>query len=96
MQYEAVFHLSLDRMASIRDVMITQMELGLQGKPGGLMMLPSFVDVLPTGEEEGEFYAIDLGGTNLRVMRVKLGQQRGSVVRQGALPACLVVLKACV
>lgn len=36
-------------------------------QPGGLMMLPSFVDVLPSGEERGECYAIDLGGTNLRV-----------------------------
>ena len=31
------------------------------------MMLPSFVDVLPSGQERGDCYAIDLGGTNLRV-----------------------------
>lgn len=34
---------------------------------GGLMMLPSYVDVLPSGRERGDCYAIDLGGTNLRV-----------------------------
>lgn len=31
------------------------------------MMLPSYVDVLPSGRERGDCYAIDLGGTNLRV-----------------------------
>ena len=31
-------------------------------------------------EEEGEFFAIDLGGTNLRVLRVTLLKGRGAVV----------------
>lgn len=43
------------------------------------MMLPSFVDVLPSGEERGHCYAIDLGGTNLRVAHVQLGEARGAV-----------------
>lgn len=43
------------------------------------MMLPSFVDVLPSGEERGHCFAIDLGGTNLRVAHVKLGEGRGEV-----------------
>lgn len=47
-------------------------------QPGGLMMLPSFVDVLPSGHERGDCYAIDLGGTNLRVAHVRLGEDRGS------------------
>jgi hexokinase len=42
------------------------------------MMLPSFVDVLPSGHERGDCYAIDLGGTNLRVAHVRLGEDRGS------------------
>jgi hypothetical protein len=29
--------------------MLTEMDLGLDGKKGGLMMLPSYVDNLPTG-----------------------------------------------
>jgi hexokinase len=37
-----------------------------------LKMLPSFVTVLPTGKESGTVYALDLGGTNFRVLRVVL------------------------
>lgn len=37
------------------------------------MMLPSYVDVLPSGRERGDCYAIDLGGTNLRVGQGSLG-----------------------
>jgi hypothetical protein len=47
-------------------------------QPGGLMMLPSYVDLLPSGHERGHCYAIDLGGTNLRVAHVQLGEQRGA------------------
>lgn len=41
------------------------------------MALPSYVDVLPTGHESGDCYAVDLGGTNLRVAHVKLAEGRG-------------------
>ncbi len=34
--------------------------------PSSLKMLPSYVTHLPTGREVGKFYAVDLGGTNLR------------------------------
>ena len=30
-------------------MILMQMEQGLKGEEGGLMMLPSFVDVFPTG-----------------------------------------------
>jgi hypothetical protein len=43
------------------------------------MMLPSYVDVLPSGHESGDCFAIDLGGTNLRVAHLRLGQGRGEV-----------------
>lgn len=33
--------------------------------------------------EQGEFYSLDLGGSNLRVMYVKLSQLHGQVVRPG-------------
>ena len=35
-------------------------------------MLPTFVESLPSGEESGEFWALDLGGTNFRSVRVCL------------------------
>ncbi len=68
-------------------------------------MLPSYVDVLPSGHEQGDCYAIDLGGTNLRVAHVRLGQQKGDTeavhIRCDSCTflwegGCLVVPNACV
>lgn len=66
-------------METLIEKLHEQMNLGLQGKENGLMMLPSYVDVMPNGNEEGEYYAVDLGGTNLRVLWVRLGAERGAV-----------------
>jgi hexokinase len=33
-------------------------------------------------DEEGLFYALDLGGTNFRVLRVQLGGREGQVLKQ--------------
>jgi hexokinase len=47
---------------------------GLASEGGSkLKMLLSYVDNLPTGDKKGLFYALDLGGTNFRVLRVQLG-----------------------
>jgi hexokinase len=35
-------------------------------------MLPSYVFNLPTGTEKGSYYAIDFGGTNIRILRAEL------------------------
>nr|QNL10624.1 hexokinase [Haematococcus lacustris] len=47
-----------------------------------MLMLPSFVLKLPDGTETGDAYAIDLGGTNFRVMHVRLSEQRSLVAAQ--------------
>ncbi|MCO5585614.1 hypothetical protein L7F22_039549 [Adiantum nelumboides] len=47
-----------------------------------LKMLLSYVDNLPTGDEQGLYYVLDLGGTNFRVLRVQLGGREGRVLRQ--------------
>src|SRR5690606_699988 len=41
-------------------------------------MNPTWVVGYPTGDEQGTYLAIDMGGTNLRVCEVELGQERGS------------------
>ncbi|ONK79100.1 uncharacterized protein A4U43_C01F2940 [Asparagus officinalis] len=46
--------------------------------------LISYVDNLPKGDEKGLFYALDLGGTNFRCLRVQLGGKEGRVVKQEA------------
>ncbi|KAL4560009.1 hypothetical protein LXL04_032157 [Taraxacum kok-saghyz] len=61
------------KLRQISDAMSVEMHAGLASEGGSkLKMLISYVDNLPTGEEQGVFYALDLGGTNFRVLRVQL------------------------
>ncbi|KAG4966605.1 hypothetical protein JHK85_041580 [Glycine max] len=61
--------------------MSADMRAGLGFGPGpGLPMIPSYVENLPTGNEKGLFYALDLGGTNFRVLRVQLGGKDDRVI----------------
>ncbi|XP_015276620.1 PREDICTED: hexokinase-2 isoform X2 [Gekko japonicus] len=47
--------------------------LGVDTNPtASVKMLPTFVRSTPDGTEEGDFLALDLGGTNFRVLRVKV------------------------
>jgi hexokinase len=48
-----------------------EMQKGLSGYDSSLKMIPSFVD-RPKGNEKGRFIALDLGGTNFRVLAVEL------------------------
>ncbi|EDV20785.1 uncharacterized protein TRIADDRAFT_50939 [Trichoplax adhaerens] len=41
-------------------------------KKSSLKMLPSFVRSTPTGKESGDYLALDIGGTNFRVLRCSL------------------------
>lgn len=63
----------LEKIVSICE---KEMVKGLQqpsssGK-SSLSMLPTYVCSLPTGQEEGCYLALDLGGTNFRVLLVKI------------------------
>lgn len=49
----------------------SEMDAGLAGESSSLKMLPAYVDN-PTGRESGEFLALDLGGSNYRILRVAL------------------------
>lgn len=57
---------------------LSEMQRGLDGVPGSTMqMIPSFVTQLPTGLEKGTFWALDLGGSNFRVVKVPLSSSKG-------------------
>ncbi|CAN0901459.1 HXK1 [Linum grandiflorum] len=73
-----------EKLRQLADAMTAEMYAGLLPHSASkLKMLISYVDNLPTGrDEEGLFYALDLGGTNFRVMRVVLGGQEERVVKQ--------------
>lgn len=82
-EFQAECATSLFRLRQVVDAMTVEMHAGLASEGGSkLKMLLSFVDNLPTGDEEGLYYALDLGGTNFRVLRVQLGGRDGRVLRQ--------------
>jgi hexokinase len=65
--------MKVDRAAEERVIkgMDKAMDDGLAGRPSSLKMIPAYVGAA-TGEEEGDYFAIDVGGTNLRVLGVRL------------------------
>lgn len=69
------FYLSDCKLEEIRNRMEREMEKGL-GKctnaDAKVKMIPSFVQSLADGSEDGMFLALDLGGTNFRVLLVRL------------------------
>ncbi|XP_050940849.1 hexokinase-1 isoform X2 [Cucumis melo] len=73
----------IGKLRQVADAMTVEMHAGLASEGGSkLKMLISYVDNLPTGDEKGLFYALDLGGTNFRVLRVQLGGKENRVVKQ--------------
>ncbi|KIY43000.1 hexokinase [Fistulina hepatica ATCC 64428] len=70
--YETLFTLTPQRMRMIVEAFKDALDLGLE-KPGQVVpMLPTFVFGYPSGKESGDFLAVDLGGTNLRVCLVTI------------------------
>lgn len=45
-------------------------------------MLPSYVRAVPNGTETGNFLALDLGGTNFRVLLIELRGHEASMISQ--------------
>lgn len=72
---ERLFFLSLQDLRDVIGDFHDEMQRGLEGKESSLRMLPSFVG-RPAGTEHGDFFAVDLGGTNIRVLAAKLDGRR--------------------
>ncbi|XP_019699966.1 hexokinase-1 isoform X2 [Harpegnathos saltator] len=64
----------------IRDVFISEMTKGIHQQPSSLQMENTYVPELINGTEEGLYLALDLGGTNFRVLLLELAQ--GAPIRQ--------------
>ncbi|XP_010246625.1 PREDICTED: hexokinase-3-like [Nelumbo nucifera] len=72
---------SIGRLRQVVDAMAVEMHAGLASEGGSkLKMLLTFVDNLPNGNEKGTYYALDLGGTNFRVLRVQLGGKNSLIL----------------
>ncbi|TDL18251.1 hexokinase [Rickenella mellea] len=71
-KYESAFTLTPQRMRMITEAFKDTLEHGLKEYGQIVPMIPTYVFGWPTGEEKGDFLAVDLGGTNLRVCLVTL------------------------
>eukprot|EP00873_Tetraselmis_striata_P046661 jgi/Tetstr1/466925/TSEL_011379.t1 len=75
----AAMAMRLRDVHAIRDEMAEQAKASLAGSADSTMpMLPTFVERLPRGSESGDYFALDLGGTNLHMMYVRLTPSTGS------------------
>uniref|UniRef100_A0A8D3BKP0 Hexokinase-2 n=1 Tax=Scophthalmus maximus TaxID=52904 RepID=A0A8D3BKP0_SCOMX len=71
----AEFRLSKAQLLEVKKRMRAEIERGLKKethKEAAVKMLPTFVRSTPDGTENGDFLALDLGGTNFRVLLVKI------------------------
>ena len=73
-----LFALPLPKVSALRDYFAAEACAGLSGEKSSLAMLPTYVTKRVSGDERGHFFALDLGGTNFRVLRVTL--EGGGVV----------------
>ncbi|KAJ9096876.1 hypothetical protein QFC20_006345 [Naganishia adeliensis] len=81
-KYEALFTLTPQRMRMIVHAFEETLDKGLQKDGQVVPMIPTFVFGYPEGDEVGEYLALDLGGTNLRVCLVTLKGEGKFEIRQ--------------
>ncbi|OPJ88003.1 hexokinase-3 [Patagioenas fasciata monilis] len=75
-QVLAPLRLSRDDLKRVQGLMRREMDLGLgqeTNATASVCMLPTYVRNTPDGGEQGKFLALDLGGTNFRVLMVEVG-----------------------
>lgn len=79
------------QLAAIASDLQAELRRGLAADGCALKMLPSHVVHLPSGAERGSWFALDLGGTNFRVLRLTLSEAAGAIehvqARRGSLLA---------
>jgi hexokinase len=76
-EFEEGCSTSTGRLKHVVDAMAVEMHAGLASEGGSkLKMLLTFIDKLPNGCEKGIYFALHLGGTDYRVLRVELGGER--------------------
>jgi len=67
------FHYSTKELIAMAKEIQSEYQKGLSGVEGAhIPMIPSYITKLPTGAEKGDYIALDMGGTNFRVLRITL------------------------
>ncbi|MFH1995791.1 MAG: hypothetical protein ABIJ27_02195 [Candidatus Omnitrophota bacterium] len=89
---EEDFNVPVSALHRIMGDFVGEMSAGLEGRESSLKMLPAYVD-RASGSETGTYFAIDLGGTNLRVLETELqgnGRIAESIVKNFTLNKNLI------
>ena len=87
-QLRADFDISKEKLKGITDHMLSEMDAGLASAgTSSLLMIPTHLTTVPTGQETGSYLALDLGGTNFRVLKV-------GFACSDSLPGCSLKLRA--
>ncbi|KHN84859.1 Hexokinase-2 [Toxocara canis] len=74
--------LSDEKLRRVMEELLKSMEKGLRKETAAIAaikMLPSYVRAVPNGTEHGDFLALDLGGTNFRVLLIKLSGNKAEM-----------------
>uniref|UniRef100_A0A8C4F3P3 Phosphotransferase n=1 Tax=Dicentrarchus labrax TaxID=13489 RepID=A0A8C4F3P3_DICLA len=83
-EYLEPFCLSLEKLQEVSARLKRDFSRGL-GKhshhKAPVKMLPTFVRATPDGTEKGDFLALDLGGTNFRVLHVRVVEEQQKVLK---------------
>ena len=74
---EKLFIVDASKLKEVTNHFIKELEKGLSKEGGNIPMNPTWVMAYPTGDEEGTFLALDMGGTNLRVCEIVLLEEKG-------------------
>nr|XP_033799117.1 hexokinase HKDC1-like isoform X1 [Geotrypetes seraphini] len=80
----ALFKLTKQHLEDVKIRMMAELKNGLKKEThdsATVKMLPTYVCGTPDGTEEGKFLALDLGGTNFRVLLVKVRSGRRRYVQ---------------
>ncbi|KAH9816571.1 hexokinase-domain-containing protein [Melampsora americana] len=83
------FDVSKSKLSAVVDHFLEEFTRGLAQVPSLtdthnhnlLPMIPTFIHDVPTGDEQGIFLALDLGGTNLRVCEVNLNGDKTFTIK---------------
>mmetsp|Transcript_46585 Transcript_46585/g.113445 ORF Transcript_46585/g.113445 Transcript_46585/m.113445 type:complete len:507 (-) Transcript_46585:10-1530(-) len=93
-ELQAQFKLDARRLTTMTNHMLEEMKSGLsRDSDSSLLMLPTHLTSVPTGSEKGDYLALDLGGTNFRVLKVSLEGEGKFKVDQGKFKVEDVLMK---
>lgn len=74
---EKLFTVDTQKLKEITDHFVNELQRGLDAYDSHIPMNVAWVTGFPTGEEQGTFLALDMGGTNLRVCEITLPEEVG-------------------